>query len=177
MKASDMVKASGYDALIGTPYTTLDCQALVEKLFARAGVKIPNYRGSNHMWREMVHDRDAKEAYKSLGEWEAPVGALCFTIRDDGGEKARGYNDNMKNAAHVGLVISKRGDVIHSTPDKVQYDTLDSTRWTHVALANVLDYDEESEPDPDKLDEILDSLERIEDLLSDLILTIERMNG
>lgn len=124
---------------IGEPYEKLDCQALVETLMKEAGVKYVNWRGSNHMWRDaLVWKGSIDEAVDTLNG--VPPGALVFTVKQDGGEKDRGYNDNEGNASHVGLYI---GDniVIHSTPPKVTYDVLTNRkRWTHCGLYKYVDY-------------------------------------
>ena len=118
--------------LIGTPYSELDCQAFVEEVLKRAGMKIINYRGSNHMWRELVYDRHL------IVNTDIPVGALVFIVKFDGGEKKRGYNDSMGNATHVGIYLGD-GQVIHSTTGGVQYGKL--TRFTDYAIIKDVDYD------------------------------------
>lgn len=117
--------------LIGTPYSELDCQAFVEEVLKRAGMKIINYRGSNHMWRELVYDRHM------IVNTDIPVGALVFIVKFDGGEKKRGYNDAMGNATHVGIYLGE-GRVIHSTTGGVQYGKL--TRFTDYGLIKDVDY-------------------------------------
>ena len=118
--------------LIGTPYSELDCQAFVEEVLQRAGLKIINYRGSNHMWRELVYDRHL------IVNNDIPIGALVFIVRFDGGEKKRGYHDAMGNATHVGIYLGK-GQVIHSTTGGVQYGKL--SRFTDYAIIKDVDYD------------------------------------
>lgn len=154
--------------LIGTPYSKLDCQALVEEVLKRAGLKIPNYRGSNHMWRELVYDR-AKTADVS------PVaGALAFIVKDDGGEKARGYHDDMKNAAHVAIVIDA-DTVFESTKGGVQYGKM--SRFNYWAKVKDVDYQNGGEDDAGKrppyevvnqfIDVIRDNLDELERYLHD----------
>ena len=118
--------------LIGIPYATLDCQAFVEYgLRKYANIK-KDWRGSNDMWRNAVHDKSADFGNIEPGEW-------VFSIRHDGKEPKR-YTDGV-NAAHVGIYIGN-GDVIHSTTGGVQMDKItNSKRWTHHAKANCLDYD------------------------------------
>lgn len=118
--------------LIGTPYRELDCQAFVEEVLKRAGLKIINYRGSNHMWRELVCER------RWIVNNDIPIGALVFIVRFDGGEKKRGYNDAMGNATHVGIYLGN-GQVIHSTTGGVQYGKL--TRFTDFGLVKDVDYE------------------------------------
>ena len=118
--------------LIGTPYSELDCQAFVEEALKRAGLKIINYRGSNHMWRELVYDRHM------ISGTDIPVGALVFIVRYDGGEKKRGYHDSMGNATHVGIYLGD-GQVIHSTTGGVQYGRL--ARFSDYGLIKDVDYE------------------------------------
>lgn len=124
--------------LIGTPYSKLDCQALVEEVLKRAGLKIPNYRGSNHMWRSLVYDR-AKTADVT------PIpGSLAFILKDDGGEKARGYHDDMGNAAHVAIVIDA-DTVFESTKGGVQYGKM--KRFNYWAKVLDVDYSDGGDSD------------------------------
>lgn len=123
-----------HSGLLGTPYKKLDCQALVEEVLKMSGLKIPNYRGSNHMWRELVYDR------KPISDvYSVPAGSLAFIVKDDGGEKKRGYNDDMKNACHVAIVLYD-GSVFESTTGGVQYGKL--SRFTHYGLIKDVDYEE-----------------------------------
>lgn len=142
MTGVDMARQAINGGYIGIPYSRLDCQAFIERVLGDMGVRDPtsgkryNWRGSNHMWREAVHDpRELAGNYGTV-----PVGAWLFTIKHDGGERDRGYRDDKGNAAHVGLYLGD-GQVMHSTTGGVQFDKISSKRWTHAALANCLDYD------------------------------------
>ena len=123
--------------LIGIPYSTLDCQAFVEYCMRNyAGVNT-NWRGSNDMWRNAVHDHSDDFDNIDVGEW-------VFTIKHDGKEPTR-YTDGV-NAAHVGIYIGDN-TVMHSTTGGVQTDVIsNSKRWTHHAKANDLDYSESNIP-------------------------------
>lgn len=135
----NQAKAGNY---LGIKYEELDCQALIERILKDCGEK-HDWRGSNHMWRDAVKDRELMTNFENI-----PAGALVFTVRNDGGEKERGYNDDMGNAKHVGLYLGN-GDVIHSTRNNtsngVQMDVISSSRWTHYALLKCVDYGK-SEP-------------------------------
>ena len=125
---------------LGIKYEKLDCQAFVERVLKDCG-ESHNWRGSNHMWRDAVTDREPITTIENI-----PAGALVFTVKNDGGERARGYNDNMGNAKHVGLYLGN-GDVIHSTRNNtsngVQMDVISSSRWTHYALLKCVLYNKE----------------------------------
>lgn len=127
-----IAEVAEHSGLIGTPYSEMDCQAFVEAVLKRAGMKIINYRGSNHMWRELVYDRSP------IVNQDFPVGSLVFIVRHDGGEKKRGYHDNDGNATHVGIYLGG-GRVIHSTTGGVQYGKL--TRFTDWGLIKDVDYE------------------------------------
>lgn len=129
VQIADAARNSG---LIGTPYSKLDCQALVEKVLALAGLKIPNYRGSNHMWRDLVHDRQ-----QTGGDSAILPGMLAFIVRHDGGEVKRGYHDSMGNATHVAIALGD-GTVFESTTGGVQISSI--KRFTHVAKIIDVDY-------------------------------------
>ena len=100
-------------------------------ILKKAGLNIPNYRGSNHMWRELVYDR------KSIIRNTPPPGALAFIVRYDGGETKRGYHDNMGNATHVAIVIDE-SRVMESTTGGVQYGKL--ARFSDFGLVKDVDY-------------------------------------
>ena len=126
---NDIAETAVNSGLIGTPYSKLDCQAFVEVVLEKAGLRIINYRGSNHIWRDLVYDRSPIN--KSAAD-DVPAGVLVFKVRFDGGEIARGYHDEMGNAYHVGVNIG-HGVVIHSTTGGVQYGkTKDFTDFAYI---------------------------------------------
>ena len=84
--------------LLGIPHKQLDCQAAVEKALSLVGVKV-NYRGSNHMWREMVTDRKTIGSAREDNGGQLLPGLIAFHVKDDGGEGKRGYHDAPRNAA------------------------------------------------------------------------------
>ena len=132
---AETAKTSG---LVGTPYSKLDCQALVEKVLALSGLKIINYRGSNHMWRDLVDGREKTDEAVIL------PGMLAFIVRNDGGEQNRGYHDNMGNAVHVAIALGN-GKVFESSSGGVQYGSI--KRFTHVARIKDVSYDDSDEGD------------------------------
>lgn len=118
---------------IGIPYATLDCQAFVQKVLSDCGIK-RNWRGSNHIWRVAVSGKQPITNPDAI-----PAGAVVFTLKRDGGEKSRGYNDNQGNACHIGIYTGS-GRVIHSTTGGVQWGNISEKRWTHYALLNDINY-------------------------------------
>lgn len=139
---AEKISANRVD-LIGIPYSTLDCQAFVEFCLKKYAGISKNWRGSNDMWRNAVHDKSDNFDNIDVGEW-------VFTIKHDGNEPKR-YTDGV-NASHVGIYIGN-GEVIHSTTGGVQMDKINnSKRWTHHAKANCLYYASEvvNTPSPDE---------------------------
>ena len=152
----DIAKTAVNSGLLGTPYSKMDCQAFVEAVLEKAGLHIINYRGSNHMWRDLVYDRETVKGHIP------PPGSLAFIVRDDGGEKKRGYHDGMKNATHVAIVIDAE-TVMESTTGGVQYGKL--SRFTNYGLIKDVDYSGGEEDagkgsTPDAIRETLDELKR-----------------
>lgn len=139
------------------PYKELDCQAFVEKVLHDCGVS-RNWRGSNDMWRSALKWRGTyTEALVKFGC--IPRGAWLFTVKNDGGEKKRGYNDNDGNACHVGIFTGQGYGAMHSTTGGVQQCAGDDKRWTHVGLATDIDYNVEGLTDREMLEKILAYLE------------------
>ena len=127
----DIANAAIDSGLLGTPYSKLDCQAFVEEVLRDVGLPC-NYRGSNHMWRDLVHDRGTEKNNS------VPVGSLAFIVKKDGGEVKRGYHDDMGNATHVSIVIDDNR-VMESTTGGVQYGKL--SRFTNYGLINGVIYE------------------------------------
>lgn len=109
-----MIKASDLATVgckyLGTPYTTMDCQAFVEKCLKDLGLK-KNLPGSNAWYREVMRHgwigkpEECKKKYGSI-----PPGAFLFIWENDGGEKEHGYYDGLGNASHIGIFTNLSGD-------------------------------------------------------------------
>lgn len=130
----DFCAAALNPELLGIPYSKYDCQAFVEKVLRDCGVR-RDWRGSNHMWREALSWRGTvSECLETFGE--IPQGACLFTVKNDGGERSRGYKDGDGNAAHIGIYTGANGGARHSTkPGGVQdCKAPDRNRWTHVGF-------------------------------------------
>lgn len=129
---------------IGIPYSKLDCQGFVERVLADCGIRKPNgtvydWRGSNSMYRNFQQWRGSiKDAEKAFGS--LPIGCLLYTRKTDGGEKEKGYNDNLGNFAHVGIYLGEPHGVIHSTTGGVQWGKYPDKRWNYCSLLAMLDY-------------------------------------
>lgn len=152
----DMAEQAVTGGYVGIPYSKLDCQGFVEQVLKDLGVRKPdgtpyNWRGSNSMWRNYITWRGTiEECRKKFGE--IPLGAFMFLVKRDGGEKEKGYNDDLGNASHVGLFI---GSEVNPLKDK--YCCMDSQGnrgvdycalnvFTHVGLMSMIDYYNEPEP-------------------------------
>lgn len=134
----ELAKAGRNSKYDGCSYKEMDCQQFVENVLKDVGI-VYNWRGSNHMWREMVTDTDTIDNLMSK-YGEVPEGYICFTIKHDGKEPSR-YTDGV-NAAHVGIVLSN-GDVRHSTTGGVQYDVITNKRWTHAGKHKDITYSDD----------------------------------
>lgn len=139
------------DRYTGTPYSKLDCQAFVEQVLKDCGVRKPdgspyNWKGSNSMWRNALEWKGTiQQCLNRYGM--IPPGAWVFIVKNDGGEKDRGYNDDQGNASHVGIYCDP------NRPDPVRDSTKTSTRdgvgyrklagFTHVGLPKMILYNKE----------------------------------
>lgn len=138
------------DKYTGVPYSKLDCQAFVEEVLKDSGVRKPdgtpyNWTGSNKMWRTALYWKGTiEECINTFGD--IPLGAWVFIVKNDGGEKARGYNDKEGNASHVGIYALDR----KTSPDCIRDSTKTKTRdgvgyrpldgFTHVGLPYMLEF-------------------------------------
>lgn len=129
---------------IGIPYKKLDCQGFVEKVISDLGIRKPdgtvyNWRGSNAMYRNYYSWRGTvAECGSKFGI--IPQGALIYKMKHDGGEKEKGYIDNLGNFYHVGIYIGDEDRmVMHSSTGGVQY-AKSLNGWTNVSLLSFIDY-------------------------------------
>ena len=137
----------------GVPYSKLDCQAFVEEVLKDCGVRKPdgsayNWRGSNHMWREALSWKGTIEECRTR-YGEIPIGAWVFIVKNDGGEKDRGYHDNEGNASHVGIYCRHNYEQVRDSTkttyrNGVGYRELKG--FTHVGLPKMIIYKEETQP-------------------------------
>ena len=131
----------------GIPYSKLDCQGFVEEVTKDAGIRKPdgsvyNWKGSNSMWRNISGWKGTiQECRDQFGS--IPEGAWVFIRKTDGGEKDRGYNDNLGNFAHVGIYCKDcsqpvRDSTRYTGRDGVGFRPLKS--FTHVLLPDFISY-------------------------------------
>lgn len=142
------------DQYTGIPYTKLDCQAFVEQVLKDCGVRKAdgspyNWAGSNSMWRNALAWKGTVEECRTV-YGEIPVGAWVFIVKNDGGEKLRGYNDNEGNASHVGIYCRHNLEQVRDSTrttnrNGVGYRELKG--FTHVGLPKMIDYNNPSIPD------------------------------
>lgn len=96
-------------AYLGTPYSTMDCQAFVERCLSDIGINL-NLAGSNAWYREVkAHGwvgtpDECKRKYGSI-----PPGAFLFILKDDGKEPAKYHGDGIGNASHIGIYTAMTG--------------------------------------------------------------------
>ena len=141
---------------LGTRYEKLDCQGFVEQVLKDLGVRKPdgspyNWKGSNSMYRNHIRWRGTiAECIKKFGC--IPQGAFMFIVKRDGGEKEKGYNDDLGNASHVGLHLGN-GTCMDSQPSRGVAYVSDGI-FTHVGLMDMIDYYTEPTPQPDTGEEL-----------------------
>lgn len=137
----------GYE---GEPYSKWDCQAFVEQVLKDLGVRKPdgkpyNWLGSNSMFRNHIKWRGTiRECREKFGC--IPRGAFLFLVKNDGGERERGYKDDLGNATHVGLYVgTEPNPCMDSQPTGgVQFRKL--SVFTHVGLMSMIDYSTNATP-------------------------------
>lgn len=144
----DLAKAiRDHPEILGIPHSKLDCQAAVEKALSLVGVVV-NYRGSNHMWRDMVTNRmSISEAGSQIGE--LLPGMICFTLKHDGSEVRRGYHDSMGAAVHVGIILDNT-NCFQSGIRGTEIIPISQTSFNQVALCKFISYPDiayDEEPD------------------------------
>ena len=143
---------------LGTPYSTMDCQAFVEQCMADCGLK-KDLRGSNAWYRQMDWTGTPEECKQIFGS--IPDGAFLFIWADDGGEVARGYKDGKGNASHIGIVTHTGKGAIHSSSSRgcvaeSGFDdrTIRNGGWNRIGLSRLFDYG-------DKINQALSGAEEV----------------
>lgn len=118
-------------------YSEEDCQAFIENTVRRAGGTIPDYRGSNDMFR------NACSKIVPLKGASLEPGMVLFIVKADDGEPDRYKGDKLGNASHIGWFTGGRYEVVHSSASRgsVQLSTL-RNGWTHAGWLKSVDYGE-----------------------------------
>lgn len=138
--------------LIGAPYKTYDCQAVIEEAVHRAGGQM-KYDGSNHMARNLLWLGTLENAKETFGN-PLPIGMALFINEDVSETTPEQYrHDGLGDFTHVGLYagpkalkdknkygVTRQCDVVHSsaTMKRVAGSTL-SNGWTHAGLFQEID--------------------------------------
>ena len=103
--ASDL--ACGGCRYLGVPYSTMDCQAFVEKVLGDLGLRI-NLPGSNAWYRKMTWVGTPDECRQKFGS--IPPGAFLFILEQDGREPEKYKGDGIGNASHIGIYTAMTGN-------------------------------------------------------------------
>lgn len=150
------------DKYTGILYKQLDCQAFVEEVLKDAGIrkqdgKVYNWKGSNSMWRTIPGWKGTiDQCREQFGD--IPEGAWVFIRRTDGGEKDRGYTDNLGNFSHVGIYCP--GDPAYPVRDSTRYTGRDGVGYrplksfTHVLLPEFINYTSLQEDPVDIIEQV-----------------------
>lgn len=160
---AQVAESSKYDSW---KYADHDCQDYVECVLYDSGVRKPdgsryNWRGSNSMWRSALSWKGTiAEAVEKFGQ--IPPGSWAFMVKNDGGEKERGYDDGEGNATHVGIYIDgcRVRDSTRSTKTKrdgVGYRSVND--FNMIGLCKYLDYNVENVNNNNQIKSILDDIE------------------
>ena len=143
-KASAEELSRAGDKYLGRSYSEMDCQAFVENCLRDVGIR-KDLRGSNAWWRTMTWTGTPEECVRIFGS--VPNGAFLFILKDDGGEKQRGYYDGKGNASHIGLKTGRGAGAIHSSSGRgcvaeseFHDKTIKNGGWNRVGLWDQLDY-------------------------------------
>lgn len=159
---SDMAEQAITGGYVGIPYSKLDCQGFVEQVLKDLGVRKPdgtpyNWRGSNSMWRNYINWRGTiEECKRKFGD--IPLGAFMFLVKHDGGEKEKGYNDDLGNASHVGLYVGTSSLPCIDSQGNRGVDYCKLNVFTHVGLMSMIDYYNEPMPSPDDKAEAIEAV-------------------
>lgn len=118
-------------------YQQEDCQAFIEQTVKRAGGSVPDYRGSNDMYR------NACTRIVPLKGAALEPGMVLFIVAQDGREPERYKADGLGNASHVGWYTGLRHEVVHSSASRGQVaaSTLKNA-WTHAGWLKGIAYNQ-----------------------------------
>lgn len=154
MVDGDKLGVIGFEKL-GTPYSTMDCQAFVEWCLKQCGCN-KDLPGSNAWYREVYHNGEVMTPEECVSKYgTVPIGAFLFILEFDGGEEKRGYHDGLGNASHIGLVTGQGEGAIHSSSSrgcvcesKFKNKTIPNGGWNRVGLWDQVEYGGVPTPGP-----------------------------
>lgn len=145
-----MVKAAALVApaqsYLGTPYTEMDCQDLVEACLRAIGIR-RDLSGSNAWYRSMTWVGTPEECKRLYGE--IPVGAFLYILDEvDAGTPQKYRDDGIGDAIHMGIYTHTGEGAIHSSQSrgcvcesKFKGATIPHGGWNRVGFAaDILDY-------------------------------------
>jgi len=155
-----MVKAAALVApaqsYLGTPYTEMDCQDLVEACLRAIGIR-RDLSGSNAWYRSMTWVGTPEECKRLYGE--IPVGAFLYILDEvDAGTPQKYRDDGIGDAIHMGIYTHTGEGAIHSSQSrgcvcesKFQGKTIPNGGWNRVGLdQKILDYGLDPGEDPEE---------------------------
>lgn len=122
-------------------YSDEDCQRFIKNTIKRAGGDIPEYAGSNDMYR------NACSEVLPLAIARLQPGMVLFIVEHDGNEPAQYKADGKGNASHIGWYTGGMYKVVHSSASRgmVVSSTL-KNGWTHAGYLKALQYNGAEEP-------------------------------
>ena len=142
IKAKDAIKTAR--ALMGTPYSEMDCIALIRAVIKRSSGGVSDYRceGTNWLWRSI----DNSGKYRHLVWRQESLDGAC--------EGMLAFKRSGDDVHHVGIV-TQDGTVIHSSSvqGRVVETALDGT-WHLLGKHRYIEIGDPAQAnDPDREDE------------------------
>lgn len=133
---------------LGVPYSTMDCQAFVEKCLSDVGIR-KDLAGSNTWYRFLMQNgwvgtpEECKAKFGSI-----PVGSFLFIWKNNGGEPEKYRKDGIGNADHIGIYTATGlGAINSSSTNKCVCESKFAGKsinggWNRVGLWKIIDYGE-----------------------------------
>lgn len=143
MVSADKLAQAGFK-YIGTPYSTMDCQAFVERCLKDCGCDL-NLAGSNAWFRKMTWTGSPEDCKAKFGR--IPAGAFLFILKQDGKEPEKYKKDGIGNASHIGLKTGTGKGAIHSSGSRsgvceseFHDKTIQNGGWNRIGLWTEVSY-------------------------------------
>lgn len=151
------------------PYKDCDCQGLVKKVLNDLCGLSVQWAGSNDMFRNFcTWTGTISEAVSVFGG--LLPGMVVFTVKHDGGEIPRGYDDGF-NASHVGIYCGGC-EVMESTSvngEGVKCSAYPNSKWTHCGKLKMVTYPEQGRADTESVKAaIREVIKKLEGIVNDL---------